>query len=288
MLTISMNFWNSIARFDPASTRSLAACEEHYVHRHTVWARAMLQRNGGFAAYSTARAVSRVGSDGSEAAPTRWRYVLLQRCLGADVSFDAETEAFIAEDHRNFLQNWHGYATAREVMRSAPRDGVAYLVEVPAECAAALDPFTAAADGAPGLVHLAVDTVGVQSDAEPIVLPGQRPVRPAVAEIATAAFVLVRFATPGYAAGFFAATPAEGLLTHRVELTCQFDERSSSVPLTTAAWSAASHDGYSERRRHAAHASARRRATAPLPPIGGRPSTIEPAANGGKVSHDPL
>jgi hypothetical protein len=212
------------------STRSLAECEQHYLGSHYVWARAMLEKHPAIAAYRTALAVSRFGPTSFGDAPTRWRYVLLRRHPGVDSRFDPAAETYIAEDHRNFLQDWRGFTTSET--GQPPAEGAFTCL---LEAWSTDDPdglFGRVVDAlAEGLESSILHRVISESGAESIDLPGQRPMRQPLPTTEAVAFALIAIADIGMAerwlkradvAALLAADPRN--VVHEIVLTCAFDE----------------------------------------------------------------
>ncbi|SOD71757.1 hypothetical protein SAMN05892883_1232 [Jatrophihabitans sp. GAS493] len=236
----------SVSLFAPASTLPSADCDRHYRQRHTVWARRMLRATGAFESYHTALAISRLSESGFDAPPSRWRYVLLRRHPGRVAAFDAATEEEIAQDHRNFLQDWHGFATEQQTLYDSRRGQSAfeaYLLEIaaptlsPAGRAVAVQrlrrQLVEAGRDAYGLRAIIEDSVLSESGAVAIDLPGQRPVRTLLPASSTLAFILILFDQHEWAQEWFTGTAMRTALAdpqivatvHRVELQCGFDER---------------------------------------------------------------
>jgi hypothetical protein len=152
-------------------------------------------------------------------------------------ALSAEAEQYIAEDHRLFLQDWHGLAAEQTVAFDARRGQTAfeaYLLEVGCspDWRAVVDGLLAYAPEAFGLRAVLVDEVRAEFEGRALDLPGQLPDRRPRPVSTTSAVVKQLFDQHEWAAAWFASDPIRAVLggavptlLHHVVLQCGFDER---------------------------------------------------------------
>jgi len=239
----------TVSTFDALASLPKADCERHYVDVHRPWGRGMLLERSDVLSYETARAIARYDLlGGFRQRPGAWRYVLIRRRPGSVGPFPPDVADTIAEDHRNFLQNYRGFAGTEEVLldrRSGQSSFVAYIFEVdrspavldePADHALArvIGPLLEWAAAAPGLRAMTLDRVETEADAEAIDAPRQRPIGRWLERTDRLGFLEFLFDQEEFAEDWFGSRPVHAVLSdrrianiigHRVELSCGFDHR---------------------------------------------------------------
>ena len=239
----------SIAQFQPLAGLDPASADRHYRRVHTPFARRTLREMPHVLAYHTNRARAELDLAGGWAQrPRAYRFVILRFQAGRALEFPPEIRAEIAEDHRNFLREFRGFAVDEDVVvdrLSGQTALVKYLAEYEraeaGDAAPAVDRLRAGlvdlvAQGREqfGLRQLLVNRVRAEAEAEPIDEPGQRPTDRRLPATTKAAFVEFYFDERDRAEQWFAQPGARAALlggdwalarVSRVTEKCGLDRR---------------------------------------------------------------
>ena len=175
----------SIAQFQPLAGQRRSASDRHYRQVHTPFARRTLRAMPHVLSYHTNRARAQLDvAGGWSARPHAFRFVVLRFEAGRSLEFPPEVRAQIAEDHRNFLREFRGFAVDEDVLLDRLRGQTAlvkYLVEYEGADGRAVnalrDAVAVVAAEKPdryGLRQVLLNRVTAESAAEPIDEPGQR------------------------------------------------------------------------------------------------------------------
>lgn len=242
----------SIAQFQPLAGQRRGVADRHYDRVHTPFARAVLREMPHVISYHTNRAHAEFDISGGWAQrPRAFRFVILRFTPGRSLEFPPGIRARIAEDHRNFLREFRGFAVDEETVldRLAGQTAlVKYLVEyeapqplVPPEAEAEIARLRAALAAAAdrpahyGLRQVLLNRVRSEAISEPIDEPGQRTTDRPLPETTKVAFAELYFDARDRAEEWFGQPAARAAVlgtgdwalarATRVVEECGFDRR---------------------------------------------------------------
>lgn len=181
----------SIGRFDPTPSRTPEECERHYTQVHVRMAQDLLRPVPSLLSYHTNRAVAQADVNGGwSQRPRAWRFVVLRFAHGATLSFTAEQNEMVAQDHVNCLYRLRQGDVDEHVLLDRVDRQLAlakFMIEadraVGVAADAAWEAFSAVADrvrgvmdGAFGARRLILNRALNEIECEPLDVEGQRPI----------------------------------------------------------------------------------------------------------------